>query len=58
MVRGELVRTLIDGPVDRGTHSVEWDGTSDRGGEVASGVYVYETRANGEVKVNKLALVK
>ena len=56
-VRGQLVRTLIDGPV-AGSGFVMWDGTDDRGGAVASGVYFSEVRAGGDVKVAKLALVK
>ncbi|MBD3222876.1 T9SS type A sorting domain-containing protein [bacterium] len=57
-VRGELVRTLVDGQMTAGEHSIIWDGKSDAGNQAASGVYFYETRANGEVKINKMALVK
>jgi len=57
-VRGELVRTLVDGALEAGVHEIEWKGTNDRGAQVSSGVYFYETRAGGEVKVNKMALVK
>jgi hypothetical protein len=57
-VRGELVKTLVDGPMIAGEHSVIWDGKTDAGNQTASGVYFYETRANGEVKINKMALVK
>jgi hypothetical protein len=56
-VRGELVKTLIDGRVEAGGE-VLWDGTSDQGNSVSSGVYFYEARIGGEVKVNKMALVK
>jgi len=57
-VRGELVRTLVDGQMTAGEHSIIWDGKSDAGNQAASGVYFYETRANGEVEINKMALVK
>jgi len=57
-VRGALVRTLVDGQMAAGEHSIIWDGKTDSGNQAASGVYFYETRANGEVKVNKMALVK
>jgi hypothetical protein len=57
-VRGELVRTLVDGQMAAGEHSIVWDGRTDSGNETASGVYFYETRANNEVKINKMALVK
>jgi len=57
-VRGELVRTLVDEHKTAGEHSVTWDGKTNAGSQSASGVYFYETRANGEVKINKMALVK
>jgi hypothetical protein len=57
-VRGELVRTLVNGQLEAGTHDIVWDGKSDQGSQAASGVYFYETRHGGEVKVNKMALVK
>ncbi|HOX26645.1 MAG TPA: FlgD immunoglobulin-like domain containing protein [Candidatus Krumholzibacteria bacterium] len=57
-VRGELVRTLIDGPMEAGSHRIEWNGDNDQGSRAPSGVYFYETQANGKVLVNKMALVK
>ena len=57
-MRGELVRTLIDEVVTAGDGFVMWDGTDGRGQAVASGVYFYETRAVGQVYVDKLTLVK
>ena len=57
-VRGELVRTLVDGVREQGTDKVLWDGTNDRGRQVSSGVYFYEARADGKVKVDKMALIK
>jgi hypothetical protein len=57
-VRGELVRTLVDGQMVAGEHSIIWDGKTNSGNQTASGIYFYETRTNGEVKINKMALVK
>ncbi|MFH2053875.1 MAG: FlgD immunoglobulin-like domain containing protein [bacterium] len=57
-VRGELVRTLIDEVRAAGTDHVMWDGTSDLGSSVSSGVYFYEARYGDEVQVQKMALVK
>lgn len=56
-VRGELVKTLIDGHVEQNDF-VMWDGTSNQGSSVPSGVYFYEARMGTEVKVSKMALVK
>lgn len=57
-LRGELVRTLINGRVEQGAGSMDWNGRDDRGSRVASGVYFYEVRMGGEAQVGKMALVK
>jgi hypothetical protein len=58
-VRGQLVKTLIDGNRPAGAdQTIVWDGTNNQGSAVSSGVYFYEARTNGEVKVQKMALVK
>jgi flagellar hook assembly protein FlgD len=51
------VRTLIDERIETSGH-VMWDGTDDRGRRVGSGVYFAEARTAGQVKVQKMALVK
>ncbi|MCB1184376.1 T9SS type A sorting domain-containing protein [bacterium] len=56
-VRGQLVKTLIDGHVEESSH-ILWDGTDASGAKVASGVYFTEARMGGDVQVGKMALVK
>jgi hypothetical protein len=57
-VRGELVKTLINGQVKAGEDFVTWDGSNNQGSNVSSGVYFYEARSGSDVVVNKMALVK
>jgi hypothetical protein len=57
-VRGELVRTLLDGQVDNTAGSVTWLGDDNRGQKVASGVYFYQLRSTDGEILNKLTLVK
>ncbi|MBU8870995.1 MAG: T9SS type A sorting domain-containing protein, partial [Gemmatimonadales bacterium] len=57
-VRGELVRTLINEATAEGPGAVMWDGSSDQGHLMSSGVYFYEARTAGGVKVNKMTLVR
>jgi parallel beta-helix repeat protein len=38
---GQLVKTLIEGRMDSGNHSVVWDGKNENGKEVSSGIYFY-----------------
>jgi len=39
---GQEVKTLVNGAVNRGVHSVVWDGTNNAGAQVASGSYFYK----------------
>jgi hypothetical protein len=56
--RGALVRTLIDGPVATASGVIVWDGADERGGQAASGLYFVETRADGQVDVRKVTMLK
>lgn len=55
-VSGHLVRVLVDGVKPKGVHVVSWDGESEAGRRVASGVYVYEA-VIGEYRVSKKIVV-
>ncbi|MGD9546228.1 MAG: hypothetical protein AB7V45_01650 [Candidatus Krumholzibacteriia bacterium] len=57
-LRGDLVATVLDEVRPAGAGSVFWDGKDQRGAEAASGVYFYEVRSAGNVKVGKMALVR
>ena len=57
-VRGELVRTLRNERMDAGTHDIVWDGTSDQGSQVASGVYFYRLETKDYHQVRKVFLVR
>lgn len=47
-VAGRRVRTLVEGIRPAGEHRARWDGRSDRGGNIPSGIYLYELTAGGE----------
>ena len=57
-LRGALVRTLVNERLAAGRHELVWDGADARGAAAASGVSFPELRALGEVRVQKLALVR
>ena len=42
----ELVRSLIDGTVEKGYYKIEWDGTDQSGNFVGNGVYHYRLKAD------------
>lgn len=57
-VRGALVRRLAQGVYDIGPHAVDWDGTDNSGGRVASGFYVYRLVTDGRALSRKMMLLK
>jgi hypothetical protein len=57
-VGGRLVRTLFDGVADPGRHAAVWDGLSDSGVSVSSGVYFCTMEAPGLHESRKLTLLK
>jgi hypothetical protein len=56
--RGELVRTLVDGPMVPGRHAAVWDGRDGAGRSVASGVYFMRLSGGGTSAVGKMVLLK
>ena len=57
-VTGRRVRTLVSEPLAPGEHRVQWNGTDDRGRQVASGSYFARLGAAGQSESMKLLLVK
>jgi hypothetical protein len=57
-VRGARVRSLVSDRVGAGIHSVTWDGHDERGERVASGVYYVQLQAGGEVRRQKVVLIR
>jgi hypothetical protein len=57
-VQGILVRTLVNGLLEPGRHTVQWDGRDDRGRTLGSGVYVSELVSDGRRLSRKLSLLK
>jgi len=58
-VLGQEVKTLIDNKFTyAGEHKVIWDGTNANGQRVSSGVYMYRIEAGGEIRTNKMVLLR
>jgi hypothetical protein len=55
---GRLVKTLADGVLTAGRHTVDWDGRDLAGGAVASGIYIYELRSGAESVARRMILLK
>jgi len=57
-MRGRLVKTLVDRPLEPGSHRVSWNGRSDTGEVVGSGLYIYKLESGGETATRKMVLLK
>ena len=55
---GQIVRTVVDGSLEAGYHTVHWDGRDQQDRPVTSGVYLYRLRAGHQVVVGKMALIR
>jgi hypothetical protein len=55
---GQLVRTLVQGSYSAGVHFVQWDGKSDQGIAVSSGLYLYRMEGPKFVQVKKMLMLK
>lgn len=52
-ITGAKVTTLVDGKLEAGRHSINWDAS-----QVSSGVYYYRLNTNGEESTRKMTLLK
>ena len=55
---GEKIYSLINSEQNAGTYEVTWNGKSETGSQVASGVYFYELKTTDVIKVQKMMLLK
>lgn len=55
---GQVVNTLVSGNQQAGRYTVNWDGTSQFGEKVASGVYIYRLQAGAFSQTRKMMLLK
>ena len=56
--RGSLVKTLVNERLEAGAYRSRWDGRSDHGSRLASGVYLYRLQQDGQVLSRKMTLLQ
>ena len=57
-IRGQMVKRLLDGFYERGSHAVVWDGRDETNREMGSGVYFYRMVAGEVVETRRMVLLK
>jgi FlgD Ig-like domain len=56
-LHGRLVRTLVDGEMSAGDHSVDWDARETSGARVAAGIYWARLQAGEKLLVRRVAVL-
>jgi len=57
-VRGQVVRTVVQGPLVRGRHERSWNGRDDSGRRVASGIYFARLAVDGRSSDQKVMVLR
>ncbi len=57
-MRGQIVRTLLDGERAAGSYKLQWNGRDDIGKAVSTGVYLYRLESGDFQQTRKLLLLK
>jgi len=55
---GQLVRTLIEAPMLPGVHQKRWNGRSQNGNPLASGVYLYRLQIGAKILNGRIQMIK
>jgi hypothetical protein len=56
--KGQLVKRLFGGVLEKGEHSFSWNGKDDNGNDVASGIYFYSAQQGDTRQSRKMLLMK
>lgn len=57
-LKGQMVKNLFTGRMDKGSHSMVWDGKDEAGNIVSSGVYFYRLSDGKATQQRKMVLMK
>jgi len=57
-MKGQKVKSLVDDIFEIGRHSIDWNGTDDKGNEVSSGIYYYKMKSGQYTATKKMLMLK
>jgi flagellar hook assembly protein FlgD len=57
-LKGQLVKSLWQGNLSSGEHSLAWDATDDGGRALPSGMYLLKLECGANIQIGKLMLMK
>jgi len=57
-ILGQKVKTLVNNEFSSGSYTVDWDGRSENGSQLSSGVYIYQMRAGEFTQIRRMVMMK
>ena len=57
-IKGQLIKTLFKGNLEKGTHNIIWDGTDSNDKPVSSGIYLYSLSNGKDNQIKGMVLMK
>lgn len=57
-IKGQFVRSLVNENKPSGSYNIQWDGNSDSGRKVSSGIYFYSVKSGDQELTRKMVMVK
>lgn len=57
-LKGQKVKTLVNGTLASGDHKYEWNGSDEKGDRVSSGIYLYRLNVQDRTESKKMMLLK
>ena len=57
-IKGNLINSLLNGNIQSGNHSIEWNAIDENGMLVPAGIYFYSLQTNQQVLTRKMVLMK
>jgi len=57
-IRGQKIKNILNRHMDKGRHSISWNGTDELGRAIGSGLYLYVMRTDQHTSVKRMLLMK
>jgi hypothetical protein len=57
-ILGKKIKTLVNDEFSAGSYTVDWDGRSENGFQLSSGVYVYKMNAGDFTQIRRMVFMK
>jgi agmatine deiminase len=57
-IQGQVIRTLVNGAIESGSHTIAWDGTDGDGNKVSNGIYIYRLTGQNSCLTKRMIVIR